>query len=80
MAALIELLVSLIVLSLGLAGLFMAATFGLVALFILGPLAIMFAILGALLWDPLLWLGLGVGIYLMYRVARRKGYIKISRK
>ncbi|HIC96285.1 TPA: hypothetical protein EYP12_06640 [Candidatus Bipolaricaulota bacterium] len=43
------------------------------------PILIAILAIGLLLWQPLLWLGLGLGGYLLYRLARRRGYIEIRR-
>jgi hypothetical protein len=76
---LLGLIGGLIGLILGTVGLLIGIFFGLIGLFFVAPFVILFAILGLLLWDPLLWLGLGLGIYLLYRIAKKKDYIQIRR-
>ncbi len=76
---LLGLIGGLIGLILGAVGLLLGLLFGLIGLFFVAPFAILFAILGFLLWDPLLWLGLGLGIYLIYRMAKKRDYIKVRR-
>jgi len=79
MGFLFGLMGSIFALTFGLVGMAFALFFGLMSLVALGPIVVVLAILGILLWDPLLWIGLGLGIYLLYKLAHKKGYITVKR-
>jgi MFS family permease len=70
---------SLIGLVFGLIGTFFGLFFSLLGGLLAAPVIIALVIVGLLLWHPLLWIGLGLGGYLLYRLARRKGYVEIRR-
>ena len=70
---------SLIGLIFGLIGTLLGLLFSLLGGLLAAPLIIALVIVGLLLWHPLLWIGLGLGGYMLYRIARRRGYIEVRR-
>jgi len=74
-----DLIGSLISLVFGLIGTLLGLLFSLLGGLLAAPIIIVLVIVGLLLWHPLLWIGLGLGGYLLYRLARRRGYIEIRR-
>ncbi|MFQ6090423.1 MAG: hypothetical protein ACE5LD_03190 [Candidatus Bipolaricaulia bacterium] len=77
--AFFSLIGSLIGLVFTLLGTFLGLLFGLVGGLLAAPVILVLVIVGLLLWHPLFWIGLGLGGYLLYRLARRKGYVEVRR-
>lgn len=70
---------SLIGLIFSLVGTILGLLFSLLGGLLTAPIIIALVVIGLLFWHPLLWLGLGLGGYLLYRLARRRGYVEIRR-
>jgi hypothetical protein len=70
---------SLIGLIFSLVGTLLGLLFGLLGGLLAAPVIIVLVLIGLLIWHPLLWVGLGLGGYLLYRLAHRRGYIEIRR-
>ena len=64
----------------GLVGLLIGALLSFSELPFAGPFLILMVILGLIFWQPLLWLVLIVGIFYLYRINKKKRYIKIDRR
>lgn len=64
----------------GLVGLLIGAILSLAEFLLAGPFFIIMVILGLLFWHPLLWIVLLVGIFYIYRIKKKRRYIKIRRK
>lgn len=64
----------------GVLGLLIGAVLKLVEFLLAGPFLIIMVILGLVFWQPLLWIVLFVGIFYIYRINKKKRYIKIRRK
>jgi len=77
--ALFSLVGSLIGLAFSLVGTLLGLLFSLLGSLFFAPIIVGLVIIGLLLWHPFLWLGLGLGAYLLYRLAHRRGYIEIRR-
>ena len=78
--SLFSFIVAVIGIVLGLVGLLIGALLSLSELLFAGPLLIIMVIFGLVFWQPLLWLVLIVGIFYLYRVNKKKRYIKIDRR
>jgi len=65
---------------LGLLGILVGAVLSLSEFLLAGPFLIVMVVLGLVLWHPLLWLVVLVGIFYLYRINKKKRYIKIKRR
>ena len=64
----------------GLLGILVGAVLSLSELLLAGPFLIVMVVLGLVFWHPLLWLVVLVGIFYLYRINKKKRYIKIKRR
>ncbi|MFP3953856.1 MAG: hypothetical protein ACLFVS_07005 [Candidatus Acetothermia bacterium] len=63
----------------GVVSLLFSLVFGVVKFSLLVPLVLVLAIAGLFFWHPLLWIGIAVMIYYLYRENKNKRYIKLRR-
>ena len=78
--SLVHLIMAIFGIAIGLIGLIFGLTLSLVEFIFLGPVIILFVVLGIIFWHPFLWLVLIGGLFFIYRAARRRKYITINRK
>lgn len=64
----------------GLTGLLVGVILSLMEFLLAGPFLIILVVLGLFFWHPLLWIGLLIGIFYIYRIYKKERYIKIRRR
>lgn len=64
----------------GLLGLLIGAVLRLTEFLLAGPFIIVLVIMGLIFWQPLLWLVILLVVFYIYRINKKKRYIKINRK
>ncbi len=63
----------------GLLGLLFSLVFGVVEFSVIVPIVIILAITGLFFWHPLLWIGVALILYYLYRGNKNNRYIKLRR-
>ncbi|MCF7890648.1 hypothetical protein K9M78_05450 [Candidatus Bipolaricaulota bacterium] len=63
----------------GFLGLLIGAVLSIAEFLLAGPVIIIMVILGLILWHPFLWIVLFAGIFYLYRINKKRRYIKIRR-